>query len=73
MEDDGIHLRNIGIKATEMGILKLSDDNRVFTWASTDRRLLKVPFEEHPYSALSQWFKTDEGMEVLTSIEKQLK
>ena len=73
MKDDGIHLRNIGIKATEMGILKLSDDNRVFTWASTDRRLLKVPFEEHPYSALSQWFKTDEGMEVLTSIEKQLK
>ena len=73
MNDDNIHLRNLGIKATEKGLLALSPDQRTFSWASNGRKLLNVPFDEHPYSAIASWFKTDEGMEVLTSIEKQLK
>ncbi len=72
-DDDNVHLRNIGIRATEMGIIKLSQDNRTFKWASNDRKLMTVPFDEHPYSALAMWFKTDEGMEVFGSIEKRLK
>lgn len=71
--DENVHLRNIGIRATEAGIIKLSRDNRTFNWASNDRKLMTVPFDEHPYSALAAWFKTDEGMEVFTSIEKRLK
>ncbi len=70
--DDNVHLRNIGIKATEMGIIKLSGDNRTFTYANTGRKLMTVPFDEHPYSALAAYFKTDEGMEVLNTIEKRL-
>jgi hypothetical protein len=73
VKDDNVHLRNIGIKATECGIIKLSSDNRTFSWGTNDRKLLTVPFDEHPYSALAAWFKTDEGMEVLNSIEKKLK
>ena len=73
VNDDNVHLRNFGIKATEMGILKLSQDQRTFSWASNDRKLMSVPFDEHPYSALASWFKTDEGMEVYSNIEKQLK
>jgi hypothetical protein len=72
MNDDNIHLRNVGIKATELGIVKLSGDNRTFSWGTNDRKLMTVPFDEHPYSALASWFKTDEGMEVLNSIEKRL-
>jgi len=72
INDDNIHLRNVGIKATEMGVLSLSEDNRTFTWSNTGRKLMTVPFDEHPYSALAAWFKTDEGMEVLNSIEKRL-
>ena len=72
VNDDNVHLRNFGIKATEMGILRLSQDQRTFSWASNDRKLLNVPFDEHPYSALAAWFKTDEGMEVYSSIEKRL-
>ena len=72
MNDDNIHLRNVGIKATELGIIKLSGDNRTFLWGTNDRKLMTVPFDEHPYSALASWFKTDEGMEVLNSIEKRL-
>ena len=70
--DDNIQLRNFGIKATEAGILKLSGDQRTFMWGSTDRKLMNVPFDEHPYSALAAWFKTDEGMEIYSNIEKRL-
>ena len=71
--DENIQLRNFGIKATEMGILKLSSDQRIFSWGSNDRKLMNVPFDEHPYSALAAWFKTDEGMEIYSNIEKRLK
>ena len=70
--DEKVVLRNFGIKATEMGILKLSSDQRTFKWGSNDRKLMNVPFDEHPYSALAAWFKTDEGMEIYSNIEKRL-
>ena len=73
INDDNVQLRNFGIKATEMGIIKLSQDQRTFTWGSNDRKLMNVPFDEHPYSALAAWFKTDEGMEIYSNIEKRLK
>jgi len=73
VKDENVMLRNFGIKATEMGIIKLSQDQRAFMWASTDRKLMTVPYEEHPYSALAAWFKTDEGMEIYSNIEKRLK
>jgi len=72
VQDDNIMLRNIGIKATEAKILTLSEDQRVFKWASNGRKLFEVPMDEHPYSALAAWFKTDEGMEVFKTIEKRL-
>jgi len=70
--DDNVVLRNFGIRATEMGIIKLSSDQRTFNWGSNDRKLVTVPFDEHPYSALAAWFKTDEGMEIYSNIEKRL-
>ena len=70
--DDNVQLRNVAIRATEVGIIKLSQDQRTFTWASNGRKLITVPFDEHPYSAMAAYFKTDEGMEVFTSIEKKL-
>ena len=73
VNDENVVLRNFGIRATEMGILKLSSDQRMFSWGSNDRKLMNVPFDEHPYSALAAWFKTDEGMEIYSNIEKRLK
>jgi hypothetical protein len=73
LKDDNIQLRNFGIKATEMNIINLSGDQRTFFWTSNNRKLMNVPFDEHPYSALASWFKTDEGMEIYSNIEKQLK
>jgi len=70
--DDNVQLRNFGIKAVEAGILKLSSDQRHFMWGSNNRKIMTVPFDEHPYTALSHWFKTDEGMEIYSNIEKRL-
>ena len=73
VNDENVQLRNFGIKATEIGIIKLSSDQRTFSWGANDRKLMNVPFDEHPYSALAAWFKTDEGMEIYSNIEKRLK
>ena len=73
VNDENVQLRNFGIKAVEAGILKLSNDQRYFMWGSNDRKLMTIPFDEHPYSALASWFKTDEGMEIYSNIEKRMK
>tara|TARA_R100001594_G_scaffold5008_6_gene16344 strand:- start:5287 stop:6105 length:819 start_codon:yes stop_codon:yes gene_type:complete len=71
--DENVQLRNFGIKAAEANIVKLSGDQRTFTWGSTGRKLMNVPFDENPYSALAAWFKTDEGVEIYSQIEKRLR
>ena len=70
--DENVQLRNFGIKCVELGLLNLSSDNRSFTWANTGRKVMNVPFDEHPYSALAAWFKTDEGLEAYGNLEKRL-
>jgi len=70
--DENVGLRNIGILAVEQTILKLSQDQREFLWGSNDRKLMTIPFDENPYSALAAWFKTDEGVEVYKTIQKKL-
>ena len=71
--EENIELRNIAVKSCEAHIIELSQDQRTFTWKSTGRKLMTVPFDENPYSALAAWFKTDEGVEVYSQIEKRLK
>ena len=71
-DDENVMLRNFGIKAVEAGILRLSSDQRNFMWGANGRKLMVIPFDEHPYTALAHWFKTDEGMEIYSNIEKRL-
>ena len=73
VQDENIELRNVGIKAIEAGILTLSPDNRAFHWASNNRKVMTVPYDENPYSALAAYFKTDDGIEMFKTIEKRLK
>ena len=51
--------------------IQLAQDQRTFTWGSNGRKLMTVPFDEHPYSAMAAFFKTDEGLEIYRSIEKK--
>lgn len=71
--DENVEIRNFGIKAVEANILKLAPDQRTFNWASNGRKVMTVPFDENPYSALAAFFKTDDGIEIYQNIEKRLK
>lgn len=70
-QDEDIKLRNLANRAVEVGILQLTDDNTVFKFAN-GKKVLTVPFEQHPYAALAQYFKTDEGVDLMKSITKKL-
>jgi hypothetical protein len=72
VNDENIQLRNLAIKACEANIIKLSPDQRDFKWASNGKKLMTVPVDENPYSAMAAFFKTDEGIEIFQSIEKKL-
>ncbi len=70
--DENVELRNVAIVAEEMGIIKLSQDQRSFSIAKTGRKIMNVPFDENPYSAMAAYFKTDEGVELYKTIQKKL-
>ena len=71
--DENISIRNMGIRAVETGILTLDSDQRTFSLGSNNRKLFTTPFDENPYSALTSYFKTDDGIELYQAIEKKLK
>lgn len=71
--DENVQLRNLAIRAAEANIITLSQDQRTFYWGENNRKLMTVPFDENPYSAMAAFFKTDEGIQVFRSIEKKLK
>ena len=70
-EDEDITLRNLANRAVESGILELTDDNTVFKFPN-GKKVMTVPFDQHPYGALAQYFKTDEGVDLMKSITKKL-
>ena len=71
-QDEDIKLRNLANRSVEAGILRLTDDNTVFKFASNGKKVMTVPFDQHPYAALAQYFKTDEGIDLMKSIIKKL-
>lgn len=70
--DEDIKLRNLANRAVESGIVNLTDDNTVFKWKSNGKKIMTVPFDEHPYTAFARFFKTDEGVDVMKAITKKL-
>jgi len=72
-QDENVQLRNFAVKACELNIITLSQDQRDFKWAANGKKLMTVPFDENPYSAFAAYLKTDEGVEVYKSIEKKMK
>ena len=70
-QDDDLQLRNLANRAVEANIIKLTDDNTVFKFAN-GKKIMTVPFDQHPYGALAQYFKTDEGLDLMKSIAKKL-
>ena len=70
--DEDIKLRNLANRSVENGVVNLADDNTTFKWAKTGKKILTVPFDEHPYTAFARFLKTDDGINVMKAIEKKL-
>ena len=71
--DDDVQLRNFANMAVELGLVRLMDNNTTFKYASNGRKIFTVPFDQHPYQAFAQYFKTDEGAELYKALEKKMK
>ena len=71
--DEDVQLRNFANMAVELGLIRLDDNNTVFKYSSNGRKIFTVPFDQHPYQALAQYFKTDEGAELYKALEKKMK
>lgn len=71
-KDEDIKLRNLANRCVEAGIVKLTDNNTVFKWSTNGKKIMTVPFDEHPYAAFARFLKTDEGVDVMKAIEKKL-
>ena len=69
--DEDIKLRNLANRAAELGLIKLTDNNTVFKHKN-GKKIITVPFDEHPFIALAQYFKTDEGIDLMKSLTKKL-
>lgn len=73
INDENLKLRNLAVRAVEMGILHIKDDGRTVTWSSDKRsKIMIAPYGENVYSALAAFFKTDEGLDVLQNITNKL-
>ena len=70
-EDEDLQLRNLANRAVETGIIKLTDENTVFKFAN-GKKIMTVPFDQNAYGALAQYFKTDDGLDLMKSITKKL-
>jgi hypothetical protein len=70
--DEDIKLRNLANRAVESHLVNLTDDNTVFKWSKNGKTIMKVPFDEHPYTAFARFLKTDKGVDVMKAIQKKL-
>jgi len=70
-QDEDIKLRNLANRAAEQGIINLAEDGTVFKFAN-GKKIMTVPFDQHPYGALAQYFKTDDGVDLMKSLMKKL-
>ena len=68
--DDDITMRNLAIKASEAGYINVLQDQIV--WAETNRKIIDVGYDEHPYTKLVQFFKKDEGIDLMKSLQHKL-
>lgn len=71
--DENIKLRNVAVRANEMGLIFIKDDNRTVCWNDPKKtKIITVPYGENVFSALAVYFKTDEGLDVLQSLTNKL-
>jgi len=73
VDDENLKLRNLAVRAVELGILSIKSDNRTVVWGDNPKeKLIVTLYGENVYSALALYFKTDEGLDALQNITNKL-
>jgi hypothetical protein len=74
IDDSDLHLRNKSAKFIDAGLLQFRSNKRdvFFNLPNNKKKMMSVPMGEEPLSAMSAFFKTDEGIEIEQSLEKLL-
>ena len=73
INDENLKLRNLAVRAVDMNILHIKQDNRTVVWGDNKKeKIIVAPYGENVYSALALFFKTDEGLDVLQNITNKL-
>ena len=71
--DENLKLRNLAVRAVELGVLHIKGDGRTVVWGDDkNTKVCVAPFGENVYSALAMFFKTDEGLDVLQNVTNKL-
>ena len=71
--DDNLILRNLAVKAVENGYLKISEDGNKVVWAKNGKKVIDVGFDDNPYAKLAQFFKKDEGIDLMKTLQAKFK
>lgn len=72
IDDSDLHLKNKSVKFIESGLLQFRNNRRdvFFNLPDNKKKMMSVPINEDPFSAMTAFFKTDEGMEIEQKLEK---
>jgi hypothetical protein len=75
LDDPMVKLQSLAQKCLDSGLLKTKNKGRdiYFNFKDNKKKMMTVPFEEKPVSALAAYFKTDDGIEIMDVLEKKLK
>lgn len=74
LNDPMLHMQSIASKAISEGFLRLKNRGKdiYFNLPSNKKKLMSIPFGETPVYSLANFFKTDDGLELMQSLEKKL-
>ncbi len=75
LDDPMIKLQSLSQKALDERILILKNKGRdvYFNLKDNKKKMITVPFEEKPVTAIAAYLQTDKGIEVMSMLEKKLK
>lgn len=74
MDDPDLGRKNVARRAISERLLGLRDNDTAihYNFAGNKKRLMVVPFGVDPYTALEQYFLTDEGVELFKALKTEL-
>ena len=74
LDDPMLSVQDIAQKALDKGFLGLRNNRRdiYFNFKDNKKKMMTIPFEEEPVSALAAYLQTNDGIEVMELLEKKL-